>query len=165
MYAYIIAAVVAVAMLAGSYLQGRKDGANAIRADYAARDLKAATDYAAKEREITEAARKREAEWSQRFVSASRSYQKGLANVETQRLADMAAVDARTLRLRDPGTDSQACGGGAPISAASASGHNGSEGAYLSSKAAAFLLGLTAEADSTVRQLTACQQLLIDERK
>lgn len=164
-YAYIFAAVVAAAMLAGSYLQGRKDGANAIRSDYAARDLKAATDYATKEREITDAYRAKEAKWQSQSASISKKYQRELAANETQRLADLAAIDARTLRLRDPGTDSQACGGSAPIPAASASGHNGGTGAYLSSKAAAFLLGITAEADSVVRQLTACQQVLTDERK
>lgn len=165
MYANILIAVVAAAMLAGSYLQGRKDGGNAIRADYAARDIKAAQDYAAKEREITEAYRAKEAKWAQQVAAVSKDYQRKVANAHTQRLADLAAIDARTLRLRDPGTDSQACGNSATPPSATASGRDDRSGAYLSDKAARFLLGLTAEADSVVSQLTACQQILIDELK
>lgn len=161
---YLVAAVVCVGVLAGAYLKGRSDGGAIVRSEYAQRDLKAAQDYAAKEKSLQEAYRAKEANWQERFVSASRTYQKGLASAHTQRLADIAAIDAGTLRLRDPGTDSKACGSQAASTASNSSGHHGSEGAYLSSKAAGFLLGLTAEADSVVLQLSACQQILRNER-
>lgn len=164
-YGYLVAAIVCVGAITGSYIKGRSDGGAIVRSEYSARDLKAAQDYAAKKDALQEAYRAQEARWQEKFVSASRTYQKGLANAHTQRLADIAAIDAGTLRLRDPGTDNQACGSPAPVAASGSSGHHGSEGAYLSSKAAQFLLGLTAEADSIVNQLTACQQVLRDERK
>ena len=160
-YAYIIAAVVAAAMLAGSYLQGRKDGANTIRAGYAARDLKAATDYAAKEKSLQDAYRAKEAEWSKRFVSASRTYQGKVA--ENAKALDIALASGRLYdRFAADSSASRDC----PASTASpASGHNGSAGAYISEASGIFLRRLAAEADGVVIQLTACQQLLIDERK
>lgn len=164
-YARLAAALVLVLALVGSYFKGRSDGGAIVRSEYSARDLKAAQDYAAKKDALQEAYRAQEARWQEKFVSASRTYQKGLASAHTQRLADIAAIDAGTLRLRDPGTDSQACGSPATVAASGSSGHHGSEGAYLSSKAAQFLLGLTAECDTVVNQLTAAQQLLIEERK
>lgn len=165
MYAYLIAAVVAAAMFAGTAYKAYQLGADGVRAEYAARDLKASQDYAAKEREITEAYRAKEAKLAQQVAAVSKDYQRKVANAHTQRLADLAAIDARTLRLRDPGTDSQACGSTAATPSATASGRDDRSGAYLSDKAARFLLGLATEADSVVTQLSACQQILIDERK
>ncbi len=149
----------------GSYLKGRSDGSATARAEYSARDLKAAQDYATKEREIAEANREKESAWAQQNAETSKKYQWELANAHTQRLADLAALDNRTLRLRDPNADHQACGDPAAPAATSPPGHHGGEGAYIPSKTAAFLLGLVTEADTVVRQLTACQQILGDERK
>ena len=164
-YAKLAAAIVLVLAVLGAVHRYGTYRENTVRLEYQARDLKAAQDYAAKTQSLQEAYRAQEARWQEKFVSASRTYQKGLANAHTQRLADIAAIDAGTLRLRDPGTDNQACGSSATVAASGSSGHHGSEGAYLSSKAAQFLLGLTAEADSVVSQLTACQQVLRDERQ
>lgn len=164
---YLVAALVAIAMLAGSYLQGRKDGGNIVRADYAQRDIKAATDYAAKEREITEAYRAKEAEWAGKSAAVSKKYQRELANAETSKLAALAALDAGTLRLRlNDSPDSKACGSSTPAPATDTSGNNGApQGRFLGAVDSAFLVSLAAEADSVVTQLSACQQLLIDERK
>ena len=160
-YAYLIAAVVAAAMLAGSYLQGRKDGANTIRAGYAARDLQAAQAYAAKEKSLQDAYRAKEAEWSKRFVSASRTYQGKVA--ENAKALDIALASGR---LYDRFAANNQTSGNCPAPTTSpSSGHNGSAGAYISEASGIFLRRLAAEADEVVIQLTACQQLLIDERK
>ena len=165
MYGKLAVALVLLVALVGAYVKGRNDGGKIVQADYAQRDLKAANDYAQKEREITEKYRSQEAQWQQQFVAASRSYQKGLARVETQRLADAAAVDAGRIRLLDPGTVGKACGDSPPSTTASTSGRNGSEGSELSGKAAKFLLSLASDADAVVRQLSACQQILSSERQ
>ena len=138
---------------------------NLIRVEYQQRDLKASQDYAAKEREITEKYRSQEENWQKQFVAASKAYQKGLANAETQKLADAAAVDAGRIRLLDPGTVGKACGDSPPSTAPSTSGRNGSEGSELSAKAAKFLLSLAGDADAVVMQLSACQQILSSERQ
>jgi len=158
-------AVLILAGLGGSYLKGRTDGGDIVRGEYAARDLKAASDYAAKERSITEANRQKERQWAKSAASASARYQRELATNETQRLADRAAIESGAIRLRDPGTDHKAAGSEACPVAGSPSGHHGAEGTYLSSKTTAFLLGLATEADSVVNQLSACQQVLRSERQ
>lgn len=165
MYAYIIAAVVGLVMLASGAYEVYQAGANSVRVEQQARDLKAAQDYAAKEREITEAYRAKEAKWSQSLAAVSKDYQRKVAANETQRLADIAAIDARTIRLRDPSADNQACGSEASDAATDPAGHHGSEGTYLSSKAATFLLGLVTEADAVATQLSACQAVLTSERQ
>lgn len=164
-YAKLAAALVLVLAIIGAYVKGRSDGGKIVQADYAQRDLKAAQDYAAKEREITEKYRFKEENWQSQFVAASKAYQRRLANVETQKLSDAAAIDAGHLRLLDPGTVGKACGDSATKTTASASGRNGGEESELSGKAAKFLLSLASDADAVVSQLTACQSILQDERR
>ena len=85
------------------------------------------------------------------------------AKTETDRLA--ALVDAGELRLRDPGARDPAGDRGCPGDATAGAGRNhGTQTAELSAKAAEFLLALTGEADTVVRQLTACQALITSER-
>lgn len=159
-------AVLIVLGLGGAYVKGRSDGTAITTSIYAQRDVKAAADYQAKETALQEAYRAKEAKWTQSLAAVSKDYQRKVAANETQRLADIAAIDARTIRLRDPNAaDNQACGDKGAIPAASAAGHNGSAGAYLPNKTAAFLLGLATEADSVTVQLTACQAVLASERQ
>jgi len=158
-------AVLIVLGLGGSYIKGRSDGGAIVRSEYSERYLKAATDYAAKEREIVDANRKKEARWQEKFVSASRTYQKGLASAHTQRLADIAAIDAGTLRLRDPGTDSQACGSPTAVAASGSSGHSDKKGTELSPEFTKFLLSEATRADQYTIQLNTCIDILNNERQ
>jgi len=165
MYAKLAIALVLLVALIGAYVKGRGDGGKIVQADYAQRDLKAAQDYAKKEREVTEKYRLQEENWQKQFVAASKEYQRRLANAETQKLADAAAVDAGRIRLLDPGTVGKACGDSPPSTTGSSSGRNGSEGSELSRASAKFLLGLANDADAVVMQLSACQQILLNERQ
>lgn len=165
MYARLAIALVLLVALIGAYIKGRNDGGKIVTAEYAKRDLKAATDYAQKEREITEKYRAQESSWQQQFVAASRSYQKGLANAETAKLAALAAVDAGTLRLRDPSGNRETCGDNASKTTAGSSGNNGGSGGELSPKLTQFLIGEATRADEIVSQLSACQQILVLERQ
>jgi len=164
-YGKLVLAIVLILAFLGAYVKGRSDGGKIVKADYAQRDLKAATDYAAKEREITEKYRSQEENWQKQFVAASKAYQKGLANAETQKLADAAAIDAGRIRLLDPGAVGKACGDSPPSTAPSSSGRNGSEGSELSPEFAKFLLAEASRADQYTIQLAACQAILIEERK
>ena len=154
-------AVLILATAAGIYVKGGNDREARITAMYAARDLQAAQAYAAKEKSLQDAYRAKEAEWSKRFVSASRTYQGKVA--ENAKALDIALASGRLYdRFAADSSASRDC----PASTASpASGHNGSAGAYISEASGIFLRRLAAEADGVVIQLTACQQLLIDERK
>jgi len=166
-HGYLVAAIVCVGAITGSYFKGRSDGGAIVRSEYAQRDLKAAQDYAAKKDALQDAYRAQEARWQEKFVSASRTHQRELANVHTSKLAAIAAVESGALRLRlndpadcAPGRDSYA------EIASAASGRNGdAEGRFLGKADSAFLIAEASRADALVSQLTACQQVLRDERK
>lgn len=165
-HGYLVGAVVFLVALGGAYIKGRTDGGNLVRGEYAARDVKAAADYAEKERAITDAYRKKEAQWQAKSAAVSAQYQKRIAANETQRLADLAALESRTLVLRDPNAAAcAASGGGTGETAAAPGGRDGAKGADLPEKTSRFLLGLANEADLLVIQLQSCQQVLIDERR
>jgi len=165
LYGNLLLAAIFVGVVAGAYVQGRADGTRVIKAEYLQRDLQASEEARAVEKAIAERERAKEQGWQKRFVAASTDYQKRIAANETQRLADMAALDARTLILRDPnGTAGCVSGSGSEI-AGSASGRNGVSGSELPAKTAGFLLSLASEADAVVGQLTACQAILRSERQ
>jgi prophage endopeptidase len=165
LYANIIIAAIFVGVTVGAYIQGRADGTRVTKAEYLQRDLQASEEARIAERGIAARERAKEQDWQKRFVAASTDYQKRIAANETQRLADMAAVDARTLILRDPNSAVQTCPDRTGEIAGSASGRDGGPGSELPPKTAQFLLSLAGEADSVVGQLTACQAILRSERQ
>ena len=79
--------------------------------------------------------------------------------------AERARARSGTFRLRDHTASREACTGGTGQAAPAPSERDGKAGAYLSAEAADFLLGLAGEADDIVRQLTACQAVILDDRK
>jgi len=166
LYGVLIQAAVVVFIAAGAWFHGYNKGADVTRAEYATRDLQAATEAQAAYARIVERHRAKEQEWQKSLTAVSAQYQKRIAANETQRLADLAAIDSRTLILRDPNASGvQACSGGSSPSAGTAAGRNGATGAELSSAASRFLLELASEADSIVGQLSACQAILRSERQ
>lgn len=167
MYGKLAVALVLLVALVGAYVKGRNDGGKIVQADYAQRDLKAANDYAQKEREITEKYRSQEAQWQSQFVAASKTYQRGLANAETAKLAAIAGVESGSIRLRlNDSPNSTACGSEASATPSGSSGNNAAKGSqFLGPLDAAFLISFAAESDSVVRQLSACQQILSSERQ
>lgn len=142
-----------------------KNGYNRATAEFTAQRLQEATEANNAIARITLRYREKERAWAQQSAAVSKEYQKRIAANETQRLTDLAAIDARTLVLRDPGTSSQACRDSAPATVASPSVGNGATGTELSPAASRFLLGLASEADSVVAQLTACQAVITSDRQ
>ena len=90
---YLIAALVAVALLAGSYLKGRTDGEEITSSAYKTRDLQGAAVSFAKYQEVSEKYRSQEANWQARFVSQARTYQGKVK--ENAKALDIALASGR----------------------------------------------------------------------
>lgn len=88
-------------------------------------------------------------------------YEQELSNATKQHAADVAAIRAGTLRLRD--THGTSCP--APETPATPGGSDGAEGCELSESVTESLFSLAAAADRNTRQLAACQQVIIEDRK
>jgi prophage endopeptidase len=97
------------------------------------------------------------------LVANSTIYQKGLSNEFTTQAAVTAGIHSGALRLSVPARVPSSCAPGAP--AASSSGRDGEARAELSVEGAEFLTGLLTEANVVVRQLTACQADLEQDRR
>lgn len=95
--------------------------------------------------------------------SISQRYQKDLRHAQTSFDADLAAVRAGALRLRDPGGTATACKGSddhpAPSAAAAAGGSDAARGKELSDQAAEFLLSEASRADALVDKVSRLQDL------
>lgn len=114
---------------------------------------------------MQDSARRNEQMHAAALADVSTNYQKELNNANKQRVADLAAVRAGTLRLRIPVTHSiYSIGGSAAEIGAGASGCDGSERAELPNESAEFLLSEANRADQVVMQLTACQNVIIKDR-
>ena len=89
--------------------------------------------------------------------------QRETAHAQSQHEADLAALRAGTLRLRDPGAAAgPACSdrSPAPAPAGTAGGGDAAPRAELSPAAAGFLLSLMREADAVTRQLGDAQDVI-----
>lgn len=154
-------AIMGVVALGGSYLKGRSDGGKIVTSEYAKRDVKAAEDYAAKTKTLTDQYRAKEQAQGIALAAVSKDYQ-GKINANTKYyLSELA----KHPRLRDPGTVGAACGDSAASTAASTSGRDGAQGAELSEKLTGFLVAEASRADAVVLQLGACQDVLEKERQ
>jgi len=162
---YLIAALAFVLGITGAYVKGRSDGGQLVVSEYAQRDLADERVNAAVVKGINARYRAKEQAQAQAFAAVSAGYQKRIANNEAQKRDDAAALDARTLVLRDPSSPRvQSCGGGAASAAPGAGGRDGPAGGELSLPASRFLLALANEADGVVNQLTACQAVVEADR-
>jgi hypothetical protein len=89
-------------------------------------------------------------------------------NKDAQNITNSLIADIRNgnLKLRDAEATSIPSGGRTTEQATGpACGCDGTQGGQLSGKASEFLLSLTGEADDTVRQLSACQAVIVEDRK
>lgn len=115
---------------------------------------------------LQEQARKDEQTHAAELAAVSTDYERKLSDANKQRAADVAAIRAGTLRLRDPNPPGlRACGGLAAQVGAGAGRRDGPEGGELSEAAAGFLLELASDADDVARQLTACQAVVVKDRE
>lgn len=100
------------------------------------------------------------------LAAISTDYERKLFDANKQRAADVAAVRAGTLRLRDPdATGLRACGSVAPETGSSAGGRDGAQGGELSESATEFLYSLANDADDVARQLASCQAVVVKDRE
>ena len=115
---------------------------------------------------LQEQARKDEQTHAAALAAVSTDYERKLSDANKQRAADVAAIRAGTLRLRDPNpTGLRACGGLAAQVGAGTGRRDGPEGGELSEAAAGFLLEFASDADDVARQLTACQAVVVKDRE
>lgn len=111
-------------------------------------------------------ARDRERKHAEDIALISAQYQEDLRRVELKKDRVIADLRSGAQRLRIPiATNQTACSGISTEAFASASRRDDAPRAELSEEAAEFLVGLASEADEVVHQLTACQQILLEDRK
>ncbi len=111
------------------------------------------------------AARKAEQASAQAVNQAQLNYQKGVNDEHAKTVAAVHAVNAGTLRLRDPDAALQAGCHSATGTGTDSTGADSSGSGDLSKQAARFLLDLTGEADRLAQRLNECEVILQDDRK
>ena len=172
-WAKLLGAVLLVAALvAAIYAYGQQQfglGEKAERTAWLARENTALTKANARIKELEDQARAREREHAQDMAAASAKYQEDLKHEKAAK--DRAVADLRSgaLRLRIPlafpSCPDGAGGSGRAAPGPSTAGRDGEARAELSVQASEFLVGLASEADEVVHQLTACQAVVIADRK
>lgn len=164
---YIILGVGAVWLgsLVGVGYWQNKAGHTDERTTWLSRENKELTEANQKIADLNTAIRETERQHTVRLSDISTAYQKELKNAKAQRDRDVATARAGTLRLQFT-PDSQGAGGSETGStAATASGCNGAERTELPRETVADLLELVNDADDVVRQLTACQAVILSDRQ
>ena len=163
---FIIAILLAVAgAFAGGEFDGRKTGAQSERTAWQTKDNAELAAANAKILQMEATARASEQAHAQAQADISTTYQKELQNAQAQRQKDVAAARSGALRLRDPGAiTQQTCGGAAGQAATGASGRDGPADPGLSPSATEFLLTQADRSDAIVRQLGACQAVILADR-
>ena len=111
------------------------------------------------------AAREKEARDRAAFDAALTLLELETANARAELEQDLADLRTDNARLRVRGRFQCPTAAGVPGDAGRASGGDGSAQAGLLREDAEFLLRIGREADEVVRQLTACQAILTEERK
>jgi hypothetical protein len=130
---------------------------------YAERDNKALREALARVQQLQAEVQAREQTHSEALGRIQHRHHQETAHANRQHQADLAAVRAGTLKLRDPGSATgPACGdrGAAAAAAVAAGGSDAAPRAELSGATAEFLLALTSDADAVTRQLTSAQQVI-----
>jgi len=97
---------------------------------------------------------------AQQMSQISAKYEQELTHASKQHAADVAAIRSGALRLRDARASCTA-----PQAPAAPGVSDGAEGCTLSAGVTERLYGLADEADRNTRQLAACQQVIIEDRK
>jgi cation transport regulator ChaB len=155
-----------LASLAGVGWWQNKAGHVAERTVWQAREnaeLRTAND---KIKAMQDSARRDEQAHALALNAVSTNYEKELSDASKLRAADIAAIRAGTLRLRDQYPASiYSLGNRSAETGPGPGGRDGPQGAELPAATSEFLLALASDADDVTRQLTACQQVIIEDRK
>ena len=150
-------------LLVAAGVIGWLDGATHAGAEALRRDQLAAEAASRRVGQLQERARAVERKHAEALAEVSRTYQEKIDERDKQRAADLTALRAGALRLRDPGPASA----GRSVAASAGAGPGGCNGRAagdLSGAAAEFLLGLAADADAVADQLAACQRVVTEDR-
>lgn len=169
-YAVAAAAALAALWYAYSTIDGRgyDRGKAETESAYKDRDNKALKDALAKVAALQADVRAREAAHEKALEEIRTKQRKEAADAKRQHDADLAAVRAGTLRLRDPGraTSTAQCDRGPEAATGgTAGGGNGETAGGLSREASEFLLSLVHDADRNARQLADAQAVIEEQRK
>ncbi len=162
--------ILAIVLAWGGSLVGvgvwqRHDGALADNDAWQIKANKEQIAATAKIKSLEDAARHKEQTDQAAFVAISTNYEGQLQNANKQHEADLNALHAGTLVLRDHGTTGlRPIGCSSPETAGSTSGRDDSQGRQLSLEADEFLFGFADEADNLANQLTACQAIVTRDR-
>lgn len=154
-----------VASVTGAFFYGQNVGAEDERVEWQQRENVELTAANKRIIELTETARAQESEHAVELHAISAKYQEDLQNEKAA--ADRVISDLRngSRVLRIPVTRTvETCGGEAGTAPASTSGRDGEARADVHPAAAEFLVGLASEADAVVRQLQACQRVIMQDR-
>lgn len=147
------------------YLAGQQDERNA----WLRRDNEALRIANGRITTLQQAARDQEQAHGKAMAEIASQHQKDLKDAGAEKDRVIADLRTRNLRLRVPvvSTTVTACGGGGAGTEAGAGAgqRDGETTAELSGAAAEFLVGLASEADDVARQLSACQAVVIADRK
>lgn len=166
---WLLLAVVIVfgASNAGSYWYGTNVGAEGERVEWQKRENQELAAANKRIVDLTETVRAKESMHAVELANISAQYQKELQDEKSKADRVIADVRAGARKLRIPVASTyQACGSGEAGKAPAAPfRRDGEARAELSASASSFLIGLANEADQVVRQLTACQAIIMQDRK
>ncbi len=164
-YIYFVIALAWICSLTGVGYWQHGEGVKTERLDWQARESNELREANNKITMLQEQARQKEADHAQALSLISSNYQKELNDANKQNKALTDAVRSGQLRLRDHNASCQSANrSDSGTVGPGTSRRDGGAGAYLSTEAAEFLLGLTGEADDVVRQLKACQAVVREDR-
>lgn len=172
-YILLAAIVLWIASIVGVGVWQRHDGASACSASWQAREAKEQAQAASQIKTLEDAARATEQKHAADVAAISTTYEQELQDAHRQHLADITDLRAGTLRLRDPNATSlRACPDSGAQVATGAGGRDASAPGGFQSAAAGILPSATSiwlvnfadECDRNTRQLTACQQVIMDDR-
>ena len=165
---YLNLAAILAALLAypAAYFYGHHKGAEAEDVVWQAREAKElAAANVAMQRAVADATVSVQHHMDA-LTSISSAYQTELQNAETQHTRDVAAIRAGAIKLRDAGASALfPCPTPGTEATAPAPGRDAPQGCDLSSDAANFLLSEADLADRNTKQLSACQQVVTEDRK
>ena len=161
---YLIIALAWVTSLVAVGAWQNSAGHVAERSDWQGREAKELTAANAAIKSLEEAARATERSHSAELATIATNYESKLSDATKQRSADLAAIRAGTLKLRDPATSIRSCGDPMPGIATSPGVGDGRAAGELSQRASEFLVGEASRADSVAEQLAACQQVVRGDR-
>ena len=148
------------------YLYGYSKGANAASDVWQARESKElASANVAMQKAVADATVSVQHHMDA-LTSISSAYQTELQNAETQHTRDVAAIRTGAIKLRDSGaTTVQPCPTPGAEATTPTPGRDAAQGCELSTDLVGFLLGEADRADTYTKQLSACQAVILDDRK